>query len=148
MVYHIIYNMRCILDTDVMVASLRSAQGASREIMRMIGRKEIVAVASVATMFEYEAVLKRPEHLQAANLAAVQVDQLLDALASLFEPVEPHFLWRPMLQDPNDEMILEAAVNGGVEVIVTFNTRHLRRAAQRFGIYVLTPAEFLRRVNS
>jgi putative PIN family toxin of toxin-antitoxin system len=140
--------MRCILDTDVLVASLRSAQGASREIIRMIGRKEIVAIASVATMIEYEAVLKRPEHLQAANLTAVQVDRLLDALASLFEPVEPHFLWRPMLQDPNDEMILEAAVNGRVEVIVTFDTRHFRRAAQRFGIYVLTPAEFLRRVNS
>ncbi len=139
--------MKCILDTDVMVAALRSARGASREIIRMIARKEITAVASVATMLEYEAVLKRPEHLQAAKLSATQVDTLLDALATLFVPVTPHFVWRPLMQDPDDEMILEAAVNGQVEVIVTFNSRHFRRAAPRFGIEVLLPADFLRRVR-
>jgi putative PIN family toxin of toxin-antitoxin system len=139
--------MKCILDTDVMVAALRSASGASREIVRLIGRKEIIAVASVATMLEYEAVLKRPEHLQAANLSAAQVDTLLDALATLFVPVTSHFVWRPLMQDPDDEMILEAAVNGQVEAIVTFNTRHFRSAAARFGIEVLLPAEYLRSVR-
>jgi len=140
--------MRCVLDTDVIVASVRSQTGASREIIRRIGLRQLTALASVALLVEYEAVLKRPEHLQAANLTALQVDVLLDALASLFIPVTPHFLWRPQLKDPNDEMILETAVNGQAGVIATFNTRHFGNAAGRFGIEVLRPGEFLRSIGS
>ena len=139
--------MRCVLDTDVIVASLRSKTGASREILRRIGLRKMTALVSVALLVEYKAVLKRPEHLQAANLTAAQVDVLLDTPASIFVPVTPHFLWRPQLKDPNDEMILEAAVNGQAEVIVTFNTRHFGNAASRFGIEVLKPGEFLRSVT-
>lgn len=146
-IFHIIHDMRCILDTDVIVASLRSRTGASHEIMRRIGLRQITALASVALFVEYEAVLKRPEHLQAANLTAVQVDRFLDTLAYLFIPATPHFLWRPALKDPNDEMILEAAVNGQAQFIITFNTRHFGNAAARFGIAVLKPGDFLRRVN-
>lgn len=138
--------MRCILDTDVIVASLRSSTGASREIIRRIGLRQITALASVALLVEYEAVLKRPEHLHATNLTATQIDVFLDGLTHLFVPVTPHFLWRPLLKDPNDEMIVEAAVNGQAQVIVTFNTRHFGNAAHRFGIEVLKPGEFLRRL--
>ncbi len=138
--------MRCVLDTDVIVASLRSPTGASREIIRRVGLQQVTALASVALFVEYEAVLKRPEHLQAANLTAAQVDILLDAFANLFVPVAPHFLWRPLLKDPNDEMILETAVNGQANFIITFNTRHFGDAAGRFGIEVLKPSEYLRRV--
>lgn len=139
--------MRCVLDTDVIVASLRSKTGASREIIRRIGLRQITALASVALLIEYEAVLKRPEHLQAANLTAAQVDLFLDTLAHLFVPVTPHFLWRPLLKDPNDEMIIEAAVNGQAQIILTFNTRHFGNAASRFGIQVLKPGEFLQRIT-
>lgn len=138
--------MRCVLDTDVIVASLRSSTGASREIIRLVALRQITALASVALFVEYEAVLKRPEQLQAANLTTAQIDTLLDAFANLFVPVAPHFLWRPMLKDPNDEMILETAVNGQADLIITFNTRHFGNAASRFGIEVLRPGESLRRV--
>jgi putative PIN family toxin of toxin-antitoxin system len=139
--------MRCLLDTDVMIASLRSQTGASREIIRKIALGQITVLATVALFVEYEAVLKRPEHLQAANLTAAQVDVFLDGFASLCTAVTPYFLWRPQLKDPNDEMILEAAVNGRAEFIVTFNTRHFENPAIRFGIEVLKPGEFLRRVT-
>jgi putative PIN family toxin of toxin-antitoxin system len=139
--------MRCVLDTDVVVASLRSKTGASREIMRRVGLRQLTALASVALLVEYEAVLKRPEHLQAANLTAAQVDLFLDALTHLFVPVTPHFLWRPLLKDPNDEMIVEAAVNGQAQVILTFNTRHFGNAASRFGIQVLKPGDFLQKIT-
>jgi putative PIN family toxin of toxin-antitoxin system len=138
-------DMRCILDTDVLIAGLRSATGASRYIIELIGRREITAIASVGMMMEYEEVLKRPEHLAAANLTSEQADSLLDAFASLFELVSLHFLWRPTLKDPDDEMILEAAVNGQADVILTFNTRHFTQAALRFGIETMKPSTFLRR---
>src|SRR5690554_4171404 len=102
----------------------------------MIRRREFIATATVAMMAEYEAVLKRPKHLKAANLTAEQMDIFLDALAALFVPVTPFFIWRPLLHDPDDEMILEAAVNGQAQMLVTFNTRHFSRAAHRFGIVV------------
>jgi putative PIN family toxin of toxin-antitoxin system len=140
--------MRCVLDTDVIIAGLRSAQGASRQIIRMAGRGEITVIATATMMVEYEEVLKRPQHLKAVNLTAMQVDILLDAFAALFEPVTPHFLWRPLLKDPDDEMILEAAVNGQAAVIITFNTRHYSPAAGRFGIDILRPGSFLRRFNA
>lgn len=139
--------MRCVLDTDVIVASLRSKTGASREIIRRIGLRQITALASVALLVEYEAVLKRPEHLQAANLTMAQVDIFLDTLAYLCVPVTPYFLWRPLLKDPNDEMIIETAVNGQAQVIITFNTRHFGNAASRFGIQVLKPGEFLQKMT-
>ena len=139
--------MKCVLDTDVLVAGLRSAKGASRELLRMIGRKEITAVATVAMMVEYEAVLKWSQHLEAAKLTTEQVDTFLDAFAALCIPVTPYFLWRPMLRDPNDEMVLEAAVNGEARVIATFNIRHFSRAAHRFDIEALKPSEVLRRLK-
>jgi putative PIN family toxin of toxin-antitoxin system len=142
--YNIISNMKCVLDTDVLVAALRSTTGASREILYMVGRRELTVLASVPLMIEYEAVLKRPEHLQAANLTSQQIDTLIDTLVSLFVPVTPYFLWRPQMRDPNDEMVLEAAVNGQANAIVTFNTRHFRLAASRFGIKTLKPGEFLK----
>lgn len=148
LIYHIICNMRCVLDTDVLIAGLRSAKGASREIIAMVGRKEITAVATISMMAEYEAVLKRTEHLEAANLTMEDVDTLLDALASLFVPVVPHFLWRPQLKDPDDEMILEAAVNGRATAIITFNIRHFGKAAARFGVEVLRPGDFLKRLST
>lgn len=140
--------MRCVLDTDVLVAGLRSAKGASRQLLYMIGRRELTIVATVSMMAEYEAVLKRPAHLKAANLTAEEVDTFLDTLAALCVPVTPHFIWRPVLRDPDDEMILEAAVNGAAKVIITFNPRHFSRVAHRFEIIVLKPSEALRRFRT
>ena len=95
-------------------------------------------------MLEYEAVLKRPEHLKAANLEREDVDTILNVLTDRLIPVHPDFLWRPQLQDPADELVLEAAVNGSASAIVTFNVRHLHPAAARFGKAVLRPAELVR----
>lgn len=63
------------------------------------------------------------------------------------EPVESHFIWRPQLRDPGDELVLEAAVNGHADAIVTFNRRDFDVVAQRFGIELLIPAEVLKRID-
>jgi putative PIN family toxin of toxin-antitoxin system len=139
--------MRIVLDTDILIASVRSKTGASRSIMRMIERRQLTAVATVPMLIEYEAVLTRPEHLAAANLTRQGAENIISALAALLLPVEPHFSWRPQLTDPNDEMILEAAVNGQAMYIITFNTRHFMPAVQRFGLDALTPRDFLRRIR-
>ena len=138
--------MRVVIDTDVIVASMRSKTGASRGVMRLVEHKRLTPIATASIMFEYEAVLKRQEHLRAARMTIHDVDKLIDALVSFVEPVTSHFMWRPQLKDPNDEMILEAAVNGRAKAIVTFNLKHFARIAPRFGIDILEPADLLRRI--
>ena len=103
-------------------------------------------VATVALFVEYEAVLKRPEHLAQSELSRREIDTILDVLAAVAERIEPYFLWRPRLRDPNDDMVLETAVNGRAEGIATFNTRDFADVARDFGVAVLAPADVLRRI--
>lgn len=72
----------------------------------------------------------------------------LDAVVALAKPVETHFLWRPQLRDPADEMVLEAAINGRADAIVTFNRRDFAPAAERFGLEILLPREALKRIQT
>ena len=135
---------RLVLDTDVLVAGLRSPTGASAEILRRIHGRRFVMLASVSLFLEYETVLTRAEHLQALQLSAARMRRLLDELAELVMPVESWFQWRPQLRDPADEMVLEAAVNGRSDVLLSFNSRDFGTAPARFGIELATPGQFLR----
>ncbi len=126
-----------------MVAALRSNTGASRQLLIFALTKRFELLLSVPLMLEYEAVLKRPEHLRTASATRDNIDAILDALGAAGVPVIPNFSWRPELTDPGDEMVLEAAVNGQADLIVTFNVAHLRHAARRFGIRAIRPPEAL-----
>jgi predicted nucleic acid-binding protein len=96
---------------------------------------------------EYEAVCRRSDQRLAAGLSGRQVDIFLDAVIAMAEPVETHLLWRPQLRDPNDEMVLEAAVNGRADALVTFNLRHYGEAPQRFGLDLLLPRTAIERIR-
>jgi putative PIN family toxin of toxin-antitoxin system len=133
--------VRLVLDTDVMVAALRSNQGAARQLLIAALHRRFELLVSVPLMLEYEAVLTREEHLAASSLSATAVSQLLDGLANVITPVPLYFLWRPRLKDPDDEMVLETAVNGGARWLVTFNVRHLAAGADDFGIRVMLPRD-------
>lgn len=106
--------------------------------------QEFEVLLSVPLMFEYEAVLTRPEHLSASGASVEDVEDVLDGLSAVGRGVRLIFRWRPALRDPNDDMVLETAVNGQAYVIVTFNQRDFNPAAARFGCRVIRPGEFLR----
>lgn len=139
--------MRLVLDTDVVVAALRSPTGASAALLLAADDGLFQLLATVPLFVEYEAVTRRVEHVVAAGLTPTDVSVFLDHLVELVEPVEPWFLWRPQLRDPADELVLEAAVNGRAGALVTFNHRHFHGAAQRFGLPVLRPGEALERIR-
>jgi predicted nucleic acid-binding protein len=140
--------VRLVLDTNTMVAAIRSDRGASRRLVSaVLQRRGSTLLVTVPLLIEYEAVMTRDEHLKAAGLSAADVNVLLDAIAAVSEAVTPAFLWRPLLADPGDDMVLEAAVNGRAEGIVTFNRRHIEPAAKLFGIAVLSAAEAVKRVE-
>ncbi len=139
--------MRLVLDTATMVAALRSNVGASRRILVAGLDQRVTLLVSVPLLIEYQAVMTRREHLEAAGLSAEDVETVLDAVAAVAEQVRLAFLWRPALPDPDDDMVLEAAVNGRADAIVTFNRRDISVAADRFNVEVLSPAETIGRLG-
>jgi predicted nucleic acid-binding protein len=102
---------------------------------------------NVPLALEYEAVCCQAEHRLASGLSEQEVDIFVTALIALAEPVETHFLWRPQLRDPGDEMVLETAVNGGADALVTFNVRDFGATPLMFGIEVLLPREAIGRIK-
>ncbi len=75
--------MRVVLDTDVVVAALRSPQGASAELLRRVHAERLGMLASVALFAEYETVLTRPEQLRATQHSLTTMRRLLDELATI-----------------------------------------------------------------
>ena len=139
--------MKLVLDTDVGVAAIRSSTGAAAELVRAARRGLVRPIMSVPLVLEYEAVLTRPEHLAASGLSADEVIGLIDVLIDCGHLADVTFSYRPATIDPNDEFVLEAAVNGGASAIVTFNRRHFGDAPSRFGIACLLPREALERLG-
>ena len=142
--------MRLVFDTAVMVAAIRSDTGASRWLLRaaLERRRGLTLLVSVPLLVEYEAVMTRVEHLNASGLSVVEVGALLDAVAATAEPVRLAYLWRPTLPDVDDDMVLEAAVNGQADAIVTFNVRDFVLPAKQFGIAVISSGQAVKRLES
>ena len=138
---------RVVLYTSVVVSAFRSRHGASHKLLGLIADRRLVPLATPALFLEYEDVLKRPEQRAVSGLTLAQVDALLAALASVIGPVEVRFAWRPQLADTGDEMVLDAAVNGRADALVTHNVGDFARAAPRFALAVLRPGEVLERMK-
>ena len=139
--------LRVVVDTCVIVAGLRSQLGASNRMLMLVAERRIVPLVTTALFFEYEDVLNRAEQRLATGMAKEAVVGFLAALASAAEAVDVHFMWRPRLADPADELVLEAAVNGRASAIVTHNLRDFLPAARDFEIEVITPSVVLQRMR-
>ena len=136
---------RILLDTNVLLAALRSQAGASYQLLTMIGADERLELClSTALLLEYEEILARFRADIALDDAALEAT--LDYLCAVATKPTIYFRWRPALCDPDDEFLLDLAVAARCHFVVTFNTRDLR-GAERFGIEIVTPAELLRRLK-
>lgn len=139
--------LRFVLDTDVVIAALRSQRGASAALLTLAIDSKIELLVTAALAFEYEEVAKRSEHGLASGMTETEVSLWVDSVIALCHPVETRFRWRPLVRDPDDEMVLDAAINGGAHILVTFNRRDYGDAPQRFGIKVMLPGEALERTR-
>lgn len=130
-------HVRVVLDTNVLVSAFRSREGVAFRLITLLreGRSEISV--SVPLVLEYEDVL-----LRATNLDEEDVLIVLRFLCAIADQQKIFFLWRPILPDPKDDMVLELAVASRAKYIITYNGKDFA-AAHRFGIESLTPKAFL-----
>jgi putative PIN family toxin of toxin-antitoxin system len=134
-----------VLDTNVIVAGLRFRNGASFALLsRLAEGTDLRPQLSVPLVLEYEATLLA--HVDELTVSASDIGELLDFICLIGEHHEIHYLWRPMLRDPKDEMVLELAVGSGCKKIVTFNVRDFK-GAEQFGVSVETPGRFLKGIG-
>lgn len=130
---------KVVLDTNVLVAAARSRRGASFQLLSSVGPDTSFQLAvSVPLVLEYEMALKR-----STELSEEDAEVIVDYLCQVADRRRIHFLWRPFLRDPADEMVLEVAVEAEAEVIVTHNVRDFEGVEEQFGIRVLNPGAFL-----
>jgi putative PIN family toxin of toxin-antitoxin system len=133
--------MKIVLDTCVLVSAMRSRQGASQQLLRRLPSPQFTPALSVALYIEWQAVLTRPEHLP-PGMNVERMLSFLRYLASIAHLQDVHYLWRPFLRDPDDDMVLECAVASGSRYIVTHNLKDFRRT-DLLGVRAITPGDFL-----
>ena len=136
--------MRVVMDTNVLVSTLRSNGGASFRLLSLVGDGRFQLCLSVPIVLEYEAAAKK--QITKGGLAITDVDAIIDYLRRVGEHYKIYFLWRPALKDPNDDMVLELAVTSSAEAIVTFKNRDFK-GSEAFGIRVITPQQLLREIG-
>jgi putative PIN family toxin of toxin-antitoxin system len=135
---------RVVIDTNVLLAGLQSKNGASYKLLYLVGKDLYTLCVSVPLVLEYESVLKRKSGQ--IGLSHQEIDDIIDYICSVAEPRSIYYLWRPLLSDPKDDMILELAVESEANVICTFNTRDFS-GAEQFSISALTPRELLHKIG-
>lgn len=137
--------VKVVLDTNVLIAALRSRRGASFRILSLLGTGVFEIAVSVPLVLEYEEVAKRMA--REVGLSQRDIDDLLDYLCRMGDRRQIFFLWRPWLKDPGDDLVLEVAVEADCDFIVTHNTRDFA-GVDRFGIRVVTPRGLLRTLGA
>ncbi len=135
---------RIVIDTNVFISALRSRRGASFKLLSMLGGNAFDISVSVPLVLEYEALARR--QARALSLDARTIDDILDYVCQVARRREIFFLWRPFLKDPNDDLVLELAVESESEFIITYNRRDFA-GTETFGIKVFTPKEFLQKIG-
>ncbi len=134
------------MDTNVVASAFRSRKGASNALLRLAAERRVTMLCSTALFLEYESVLSRGSMREVTGHTLQDVATAMAGLAELAEPVDVTFLVRPTLPDPDDEMVLEVALNGSADAVVTHNIRHFR-VAHTSGVDVAAPGEVVQRLR-
>ena len=135
--------MRAVLDTAALVSAIRSESGAAAEIVRWALLGKLTLLLDYKLACEYRDVVLRPEHTRASNKTAREAEEVIDALEAIAFPVLVEVKHLPLSRDEDDDMVLDVAINGGADVVITNNVKDFSPAAAGFGIKILTPGEFL-----
>ena len=133
-----------MVDANVLISAVLSPDGAAREVLRRCLTGNARPLLSNALFLEYEDVLAREELFAASSISSKDRVALLEAVLSVCEWVSISFLWRPNLPDESDNHLIELAVAGNAESIITVNTEDIVAGELVFDlIRIVTPANWL-----
>lgn len=140
--------MKVVIDTNVVFSVLYSKLGASHRLLVWLFQSDRkYSIVSNTLVLEYMDVLSRPENLQYySHLEKKDIERFVDDICLISYHQKIHFLWRPFLQDVNDDMVLEVAVNAKAKAIITLNPKDFKGVKERFGIDIVSPKLFLKEV--
>ncbi|ARV57476.1 putative toxin-antitoxin system toxin component, PIN family [Nostocales cyanobacterium HT-58-2] len=133
-----------VLDTNVLLAGLRSNRGASYKLLTILNDTRWQLNISTALIFEYEEILKREK--DQLTLSDEDIDNVIEAICAIANRCSIFYLWRPTASDPDDDFIIDLAVESEADFIITYNQKDLQ-TAEKFGIRVVSPKEFLQHVG-
>ncbi|KYC37852.1 DNA-binding protein [Scytonema hofmannii PCC 7110] len=133
-----------VLNTNVLLAGLRSNRGASYKLLTILNDTRWQLNISTALIFEYEEILKREK--DQLTLTSKEIDDVIEAICAIANRCSIFYLWRPLARDPDDDFLIDLAVEARVDFIITYNQKDLQ-AAEKFGIRVVSPKEFLQHVG-
>ena len=136
--------MKIVLDTNVLYAALKSRRGASYKLISLLPTRRFSMAISVPLVIEYEDVLRRGR--LSDSITEKDISDFIDFFCYIGDQQEIFFLWRPFLPDPSDDLVLEVAVAGGCDAIITYNKRHFKNV-EKFGLRILDPKEFLTEIG-
>ena len=136
--------MKIVIDTNVLFAALKSRRGASYKLVSLLPSEKFSIAISVPLIIEYEDVLRRGK--LPAYIMEKDISDFIDFFCHIGDQQDIFFLWRPFLPDPSDDLVLEVAVAGGCDAIITYNKRHFKNA-KKFGLRILDPKEFLAEIG-
>lgn len=135
---------KVVLDTNIIIAALRSRRGASFKLLSLIGTDKFDLFISVPLILEYEDVAKR--QARQIGLTFADIDDILNYICAAAYHQSIFFLWRPFLKDPKDDHVLEVAAEAGCDYIITFNVRDFS-GVEQFGLKTLKPRAFLQLIG-
>lgn len=136
--------MKIVIDTNVVFTALKSRLGASYKLVSLMPSEIFSIAISVPLIIEYEDVLRRGK--LPASLTAKDITDFIDFLCYIGDQSNIFFLWRPFLPDSSDDLVLEVAVAGNCDAIITYNKRHFKNV-DKFGLRILDPKEFLAEIG-
>jgi predicted nucleic acid-binding protein len=137
------YPLKIVLDTSALISAIRSGTGAAAEVLRLAALGKLTLLTDLKLVCEYRDVALRPQHIAASGKTSEDAEAVMNMLEAIAVPVFVLVKHRPLSQDANDDLVLDVAINGYADAVVTNNIKDFRLAAERFGIETLTPEEFL-----
>ncbi len=133
-----------VIDTNVILSGLRSNKGASYKLLTLLNDPRFELNISATLIFEYEQILKREK--ESINLSLEDIDNVINGICAISNHQKLFYLWRPLALDPNDDFLIDLAIESQANFIISYNRKDLK-PVEAFNIFILTPKQFLQRLG-